>query len=207
MRMARRCEGPAGDRPAQKRQGGRGAVPSAGLPESPRGCVEPGVFVVSGKCRPAGPFLCPAGSGGRVRDRDGQLLHARANRGEASGDPGGLRPAVGPGPGQLPVPGWPRAMRRKPPTSDKIRICQSGKTRGARAYRTSRKGSTGQVWASYWRGPGPKSCLPQPDRQDARIQGVLLLTTGGEVRTLGSEGRPEYPYLLKARVPNETRGE
>ena len=56
--------------PAQKRQGGRGWVPSAGLSESPRGCVEPGIFVVSGKRGPAGPFLCAAGGGSRVCDRD-----------------------------------------------------------------------------------------------------------------------------------------
>ena len=49
-----------------------------------------------------------------MRDSGGKFVHAGADRGEAAGDPGGLQPAGSLGPGELPVPGGPRAMRRKP---------------------------------------------------------------------------------------------
>ena len=50
-----------------------------------------------------------------MRDSGGKFVHAGADRGEAAGDPSGLRPAGSLGPGELPVPGGPRAMSLKPP--------------------------------------------------------------------------------------------
>ena len=97
-------------------------MPGAGLSESSRRGCEPWLFLVSGERRAAGSRLCLAGGWSAVRDSDGQFFDARTDRGEAAGDQGGLRPAGGAGPGQLPVPAGPAAV--KPLTADCQEIFQ-----------------------------------------------------------------------------------
>ena len=83
---------------------GRGPCQVPGYPNPPGGVANLGFSWCPASVGMQVRAFALAGGGSAVRDSNGQFFHSRADRGEAAGDPGGLRPAGGLGQGNCQCP-------------------------------------------------------------------------------------------------------